>query len=387
MALDAVAILDRLVGFDTVSAKSNLALIEWVADYLDGYGIASALTRSPDGGKANLFATIGPAERGGVILSGHTDVVPVAGQAWETDPFRLDARGDRLYGRGTADMKGFIALALALAPQALAPPLEVPLHLALSYDEEVGCLGVPGLIRALPKGAARPRLAIIGEPSGMRVANAHKGIQFLRTRVTGHEAHSSAPDHGVNAIAAAAEIIGEIGRVAAGCRASSSPDSRFDPPYTSFNIGRIEGGTAVNIIARDCVFEWEFRAVPGEDDAALRRRIDDFVAGDLLPRLRSAHPDAAISTETAALVPPLVPDPLSPAEALARELTGANETTTIAFATEAGLFQAAGIPAVICGPGSIDVAHQPNEYVTRAQFAEGAAFLDRLLAWAREGGR
>jgi acetylornithine deacetylase len=386
MGLDAVAILERLVGFDTVSANSNLALVDWVANYLDGYGVKSALIRNADGGKANLFATIGPEGRGGVILSGHTDVVPVAGQAWDSDPFRLAARDDRLYGRGTADMKGFIALALALAPQALARPLKIPLHLALSYDEEVGCLGAPALIRALPEGAARPRLAIIGEPSEMRVANAHKGIQFLRTRVTGHAAHSSAPARGVNAIAAAAEIIGEISRLAAECRASAQPDSRFDPPYTSFNIGRIEGGAAVNIIARDCVFEWEFRAVPGEDHAALRRRIEHFVESDLLPRMRAAHPDAAVTTETAALVPPLVPDPASPAEALACALTRANETTTIAFATEAGLFQAAGIPAIICGPGSIDVAHQPNEYITRAQLAAGGEFLDRLLVWARKGG-
>lgn len=387
MGLDAVAILEQLIGFDTVSANSNLALIDWVANYLDGFGIASTLTRSRDGAKANLFATIGPPERGGVILSGHTDVVPVAGQAWDSDPFSLTIRGDRLYGRGTADMKGFIALVLALVPEGLARPLAVPLHLALSYDEEVGCLGVPALIRALPEGLARPRLAIIGEPSEMRVANAHKGIQFLRTRVTGHEAHSSAPERGVNAIAAAAEIIGEIGRIAAECRAAPPRDSRFDPPYTSFNIGRIEGGAAVNIIARDCIFEWEFRAIPGEDDAALRRRVDGFIEGDLLPRMRAAHPEVAVETETAALVPPLVPDPASPAAALARRLTGADEATTIAFATEAGLFQAAGIPAVICGPGSIDVAHKPNEYITRSQLAAGGEFLDRLLACVRTGGR
>jgi acetylornithine deacetylase len=384
--LDAVAILERLVAFDTVSAKSNLALIEWVADYLDGYGIDSDLIRSADGSKANLFATIGARDKGGVILSGHTDVVPVEGQAWDSDPFRLSLRGDRLYGRGTADMKGFIALALALVPKALAAPLAVPLHLALSHDEEIGCLGAPALIRALPEGAARPRLAIIGEPSEMRVANAHKGIQFLRTHVAGREAHSSAPDHGVNAISAAAEIIAEIGRIAAQCRTAAALDGRFDPPYTTFNIGRIEGGTAVNIIARDCVFEWEFRALPGDDDAALRRRVDDFVERDLLPRLRAAHPEAAITTEIAAMVPPLFPDPASSAEALARELTRANETTTIAFATEAGLFQRAGIPAVICGPGSIAVAHQPNEYISHAQLAAGGEFLDRLVAWARRGG-
>jgi acetylornithine deacetylase len=384
MPQDTIAILERLVGFDTVSAKSNLALIEWVADYLDGYGVASTLIRTSDGAKANLFATIGPADRGGVILSGHTDVVPVTGQAWDSDPFRLDHRDGRFYGRGTADMKGFIALALALVPQAVSRPLQIPLHLALSHDEEVGCLGAPALIRALPQGPARPRLAIIGEPSEMRVANAHKGIQFLRTHVIGHEAHSSAPEEGVNAIAAAAEIIAEIGRLATECRAAAAPDSRFDPPYTSFNIGRIEGGTAVNIIARDCVFEWEFRTMPGESDALPRQRIDAFVEHELIPRLRAQHPEASVITEIAAAVPPLAPDPMSPAEALARELLGANETTTIAFATEAGLFQQAGIPAVICGPGSIAVAHKPNEYITASQLAAGRAFLDRLLDWTCE---
>ena len=385
MGLDAVGILEHLVGFDTVSAKSNLALIEWVANYLDGCGAESALTHNADRSKANLFATIGPAERGGIILSGHTDVVPVAGQAWDSDPFCLVAREGRLYGRGSADMKGFIALALAMVPEALAQPLATPLHVALSFDEEIGCLGVPQLIAALPQGIARPRLAIIGEPSEMRVANAHKGIEFLRTRVTGHEAHSSAPERGVNAITAAVEIISAIGRIAAECRSTARRDSRFDPPYTSFNIGRIEGGTAVNIIARDCVFDWEFRSIPGEDAAALRRRVDNFVTRELLPRMRAAFPDAGVVTETAASVPPLVPDPAAAAERLARELTGANETTTIAFATEAGLFQAAGIPAVICGPGSIDVAHQPNEYITREQLAAGGDFLRRLLNWARRG--
>ncbi|HEY3909312.1 MAG TPA: acetylornithine deacetylase [Stellaceae bacterium] len=379
----AVAILERLVAFDTVSAKSNLALIDWVAAYLNGHGVASRLTDNGDGTKANLFATVGPADRGGVILSGHTDVVPVEGQDWASDPFRLEPRGDRFYGRGTADMKGFLALCLALVPRALAQPLKIPLHLALSYDEEVGCLGVPSLIRSLPEGLARPRLAIIGEPTGMQVANAHKGIHFLRTRVSGHEAHSSMPERGVNAICAAAEIIAEIGRLAAECRTIAGLDRRFDPPYTSFNIGRISGGTAVNIIARDCAFDWEFRPIPGADGAALRRRVDDFVTAELLPRLRAGHPQATVETATMALVPPLVPDPASPAEALARELTGANDATTIAFATEAGLFQSAGIPAAICGPGSIAVAHQPNEFITHAELAAGAVFLDRLLAWAQ----
>jgi acetylornithine deacetylase len=380
-----VDILARLVGFDTVSANSNLALIRWVADYLDGYGIACRLTYDAAGTKANLFATIGPEERGGVILSGHTDVVPVAGQEWDSEPFRLARRDDRLYGRGAADMKGFIALALALVPRMVESPLAVPFHLAFSFDEEVGCLGVPALIRALPEGAARPRLAVIGEPTEMRIGNAQKGLSFMRTRVEGLEGHSSMPERGVNAIAAAAEIIAEIVRLAAEARARARPESGFDPPYTTFNIGAIAGGTAVNIIARECTFSWEFRTMPGEDPAAPPARVARFVEADLLPRMRRVHAGAAVATEPLAVVPPLIPDPDSPAEALARRLLGANGAAAIAFATEAGHFQSAGIPAIICGPGSIAVAHRPNEYISLAQLAAGEAFLDRLLLWARRG--
>jgi acetylornithine deacetylase len=381
----ALEILARIVAFDTISSRSNLDLIRWTADYLAGHGVASALTHDSSGAKANLYATVGPAERGGVLVSGHTDVVPVAGQAWNTDPFMLCERDGRLCGRGTADMKGFIALALALVPKAVAGALAVPLHLALSYDEEVGCFGAPVLIRALPKGAARPRLAIIGEPTSMQIASAQKGCHFYRTRVIGLEAHSSTPDRGVSAISAAAEIIARIDRLAAAARGRARPDSGFHPPHTTCSIGRIAGGTAINIIARECKFEWDLRPLPGEDAAALKAGIDAFINGELLPRMRAVYPAATIETETIVAVPPLVPDPSSPAEALARRLTGANTTTTISFASEAGLFQEAGIPAVVCGPGSIDVAHQPNEFITRGQLAAGALFLDRLLAWAQHG--
>ena len=375
-------ILERLVGFDTVSAKSNLALIDWVADYLDRYGVKSRLTSDASGAKANLFATVGRQDRGGVILSGHTDVVPVEGQEWKSDPFRLTERADRLYGRGAVDMKGFIALCLALVPRALERRLAMPLHLAFSFDEEVGCLGAPALIRELPEGLARPRLAIVGEPTELSVANAQKGCNFLKTRVTGVEAHSSLSEAGVNAIAAAAEIIGEIGREAAEARRRARPDSGFDPPYTSFNIGRIEGGSAFNIIARHCEFLWEFRNLPGEDPAAIEGRIRDFVARDLLPRMRERHAQAGVEIETIVSVPPLAPVEGSPAQDLACRLTGANATTTVAFATEAGHFQRAGIPAIVCGPGSIRQAHQPDEFITLEAFAEGEAFLGRLLDWA-----
>ena len=383
----AIAILERLIAFDTVSARSNLDLIGWVADYLGAHGIEAALIPGvgPDGAgaaKANLFATIGPAGQGGAILSGHTDVVPVAGQQWRSDPFRLSERDGRLYGRGSADMKGFLALVLALVPEMARRPLAVPLHLAFTHDEETGCLGAPALIRDLPAGPQRPVLAIIGEPTSMQVANRQKGCSFFRTRVVGREGHSSAPARGVNAISAAAEIIAEIGRLAAEARGRARPESGFDPPHTTLSVGTIAGGSAVNIIARDCTFEWDLRNLPEDDAAALKARLDRFIAAELLPRMRAAYPEAAVETETVVSVPPLLPQRGSPAETLARRLTGANATTTISFASEAGLYQEAGIPAIVCGPGSIAVAHQPDEYITRAELAAGQAFLARLLDWA-----
>ena len=386
----AVAILDRLVAFDTTSSRSNLELIDWVADYLAGFGIAAERTAA-SAGKANLFATIGRpvgdgAGSGGVILSGHTDVVPVAGQEWHSDPFRLTERDGRLHGRGSADMKGFIALVLALVPEMASRPLLVPLHLAFTHDEEIGCFGAPALIRALPTGTARPLMAIVGEPTSMQIANAQKGCSFFRTRIAGHEGHSSAPDRGVNAIAAAAEMIGEIGRLHAEARARARPGSGFDPPHTTLSVGTIAGGSAVNIIARECAFDWDLRNLPDEDALTLKARIDRFISENLLPRMRAVYPPASVETETIVAVPPLVPVPGSPAEALARRLTGANTTTTVSFASEAGLYQEAGIPAIVCGPGSIDVAHKPDEFITRAELAEGQAFLDRLLEWARSGG-
>jgi acetylornithine deacetylase len=353
----AVEILDRLVAFDTTSARSNLELIDWVADYLGRYGIAAARSSARDG-KANLFATIGTGigektGRGGVILSGHTDVVPVTGQEWRSDPFRLTERpgeqGGRLYGRGSADMKGFIALVLALVPAAARRPLAVPLHLAFTNGEETGCFGAPALINALPDGAARPILAIVGEPTSMQVANRQKGCSFFRTRIVGREGHSSAPDRGVSAIAAAAEIIAEIGRLHAEARGRARPDSGFDPPHTTLSVGTIAGGTAVNIVARECTFEWDLRSLPDEDAAALKGRVDRFISNDLLPRMRAVHQAAAVDTETVVAVPPLVAVPGSAAEALARQLTGVNATTTISFASEAGLYQQAGIPAIVCG--------------------------------------
>ena len=385
----AIEMIQRLVGFDTVSARSNLALIEFVRDYLSGYGIESRLTFDAGGGKANLFATIGgPAEGGGVVLSGHTDVVPVEGQPWESDPFHVVARDGRLYGRGTADMKSFLAVALALVPEVRKRELKVPIHLALSYDEEVGCLGVPALLRDVADALPRPpRLAIIGEPTMMRVANRHKGIHAFETRVTGRDGHSSGTHRGVNAIVHAAEIIGFLDALAAEQRRQGPFEEGFDPPYTTINVGTVEGGTALNIIPRHCAFRWEFRPVPATDPADLLTRVETFVAESVLPRMRAVAAEAEVVTVARCAVPPLLPEADSPAETLARALTGANAAIGAAFVTEAGLFQQAGIPAVVCGPGSIEQAHQPNEYIALDQVAACEAFLRRLIDWAAAGRR
>ena len=384
LELSPVEMLARLVAFDTTSAKSNLALIEWVADYLAGYGIASRLTYDEGRTKANLYATVGPEAAGGVVLSGHTDVVPTAGQNWTSDPFALAERGGRLYGRGTADMKGFIATALALVPGMARRPLKTPIHLALSFDEEVGCLGVIHMIRDIEQALPRPRLVIVGEPTEMKVANAHKGVVAVHTRVVGREGHSSGTHRGANAIMAAAELIGFLAGLAAELARRpprpGSADDAFEPPYTTINVGTIEGGTALNIIPKDCSFDFEFRLLPRDDPETPLRELVAFAEERLLPEMRAVHPDTAIRFEELSSFPGL--DTAADAEAtrLVAALTGANGTGKVSFGTEAGLFQEAGIPTVICGPGSITEAHKPDEFILLDQIAQCERFLRRLFA-------
>ncbi len=381
--LTPIEVLDRLIAFDTVSSDPNRALIDWVAEYLHGHGVAPLVLPSPEGDKANLFATIGPDGPGGVVLSGHTDVVPVAGQDWHSDPFVLTERDGRLYGRGTADMKGFLAIALAMVPEFLARPLARPIHLALTHDEETGCIGIRHLLRHIQETLPHPGLVIVGEPTSMKPANSHKSLRAFRTVVTGREAHSSAPELGVSAISAAAEIVGFIDRLAADARGHAAPASGFAPPHATFNVGIIEGGTALNIVPRQCRLVWDYRALPGEDTDAVIARFRGYVEDDLLPRMRARHPAAAIETEELATVPAMVPDPDGPAETLVRQLTGANASGVVAFATEAGLFQRAGLSVVICGPGDIAQAHRPDEFITLEQMAAGEVFLRNVADWAR----
>jgi acetylornithine deacetylase len=382
MAQSPLELIRRLVAFNTVSAQSNLELIHFVRDYLRDCGIDSRLTHDAAKNKANLLAAIGPRVAGGIVLSGHTDVVPVAGQPWDSDPFTVVERDGRLYGRGTADMKSFLAIALALVPEFSSARLRVPIYLALSYDEEVGCLGVGGILTDLAAALPRPAAAIIGEPTLMQLVNRHKGFYGFTTTISGRDGHSSGTHRGVNAIAYAADMVAFLSRLAAELGERGPYDDGFDPPYTTLNVGMIRGGTALNIIARQCSFDWEFRPIPGFDSPSIRRRLDAYVAEEILPRMRRVAPDADVATIPLCRQPALVPEADSPAEALVRLLTGANSAAAVSFGTEASLFQESGIPAVVCGPGSIEQAHKPNEFIALGQIEACVAFLRRFKEWA-----
>ena len=373
-----VEMIEKLVAFDTTSRNSNLELIDFVADYLDGHGIAVTRTFDDDGRKANLFASLGPEQAGGVVLSGHTDVVPVDGQAWDSDPFNVLARDDRLYGRGVADMKSFIAIALALTPDFKATGLQSPLHFALSYDEEVGCIGVDRMIAGIEEAGIAPEIIIVGEPTGMKVANAHKGVYSFRTEVTGFEAHSSATHLGVNAVMIAADLIGFLSAMAEEMRDRAAPDSGFEPPFTSVHVGTVEGGTALNIIPRRCGFMWEYRLMPEADPHEIIERFKAY-AESLVPAMRSVSDAAGIHTERRSQVPGLAVEDASPAERLVMALTGDNRAIKVSYATEAGKFQQAGASTVICGPGHIDQAHKPNEFIELTQIEACESFMRRLM--------
>ena len=368
----------RLVGFDTVSRHSNMALIDWVRDHLAGHGIESRLVPNADGSKANLFATIGPMVEGGVVLSAHTDVVPVDGQPWDTDPFTVVERDGRLYGRGTADMKSFPAVALAMLPEMLAAGLKRPLHLALSYDEEIGCIGAPSMIERIVAELPRPSAVIVGEPTSMRVVLAHKGCYVLRTTVTGHEVHSSQIDRGVSAVMTAARLVNVIADMAADNAAKADPACLFDPPYTTLHVGTIQGGTATNITARHCEFSWDIRPIAGDDWTTFRDRFE-AECDRLRAEIRRVAPTADIRTTLVAGAPGLAPVANNPAAQLCHALTGRNDTAVVSYGAEAGQFQEAGLSTVMCGPGSIDQAHQPNEFIEISQVTECERFMGALI--------
>ena len=375
------SVLRDLVAFDTTSRNSNLPLIEFVGDYLSDRGATTRLIPSADGAKANLFCTIGPYIPGGVALSGHSDVVPVDGQDWSTDPFTLTEANGRFYGRGSADMKGFIACTLAMTTRFTEMELNRPLHFAFSYDEEIGCLGVGRLIDAIRSELPRPAAVIVGEPTGMQIATAHKGICAMTTTVRGREAHSSRPQDGVNAIGAAASLVSYLYRLCDDLAETARYD-RFEPPYTTFNIGQITGGDAINIIARECLLNWEFRPIPGSDPARIIAHVEAWVKDELLPRMQATDPSYSIENICEFVVPPLDAPDGSVAELLAREATELNSTGTVAFVTEASLFADAGVPAIVCGLGDIAQAHQPDEFIEVSQLDACLGFLERIARQA-----
>lgn len=370
-------ILKALVAYPTVSSDSNLSLIAWVERYLDGYKIPHWRVNEGDR-KSSLLARIGPDVGGGVVLSGHTDVVPVKDQPWESDPFTLIERDGKLYGRGTSDMKSFLALALAHVPHFLFKKISKPIWLAFSHDEEIGCLGAAPMAKALVEAKANPALVVIGEPTDMKLIGAHKGILSFETIITGREAHSSMPEQGVNAVMLMGELLAELNRIAADARGTKDGDFSAVTPYASVHVGVIEGGTARNIIPRYCRIAWEVRPLPGTDVEALLAPFHAKVK-ELELRMKKVDATCGIRTNQLTNVRGLQKvDTDAPHLSLAYRLANTNAADAVAFGTEGGIFQGHGFPVVICGPGSIDQAHQPNEYITLSQFEEGAAFMVRL---------
>jgi acetylornithine deacetylase len=374
-------LLERLIGFATVSRDSNLELIAFIRHYLAELGVESELFYNPERTKANLFATIGPRDRGGVVLSGHTDVVPVDGQAWTVEPFRLTERDGRLYGRGTADMKGFIASVLAAVPVFLKRTLKLPVHLALSYDEEVGCLGVRPMLAELEKRPHKPYLCLIGEPTELKPVLGHKGKLAMRCQVKGAACHSAYAPYGVNAIEYAARLIGRLGEIGAQLAQPEHHDERFDPPFSTVQTGVIKGGRALNIVPAECEFDFEVRALPGFDAHEVADELQTYAEAELLPRMRSVQPDTGIRLQPLSAYPGLATSPDSEAARLLALLSGSTEFGTVAFGTEGGLFDQAGIPTVVCGPGSMEQGHKPDEFITLEQLTRCDAMLVRLAEY------
>ncbi|WP_428944052.1 acetylornithine deacetylase [Pantoea sp. FN060301] len=374
-------LLEKLVAFDTTSRESNLALIDFVWRYLTDLGVSCELIHNTERSKANLYARLGPGGSGGVMLSGHSDVVPVDGQAWSVPPFTLTERDGKLYGRGTADMKGFIASMLAAVPHFLAQPLTQPLHLAISYDEEVGCLGVRSLLDALAQRPEKPAICLIGEPTGLKAVSGHKGKSGMRCEVKGAACHSAYAPQGVNAIEYAAKLIQRLMVIGERLAAPDRQDARFDPPFTTVQTGVIAGGTALNIVPADCTFDFEVRTLPQQDAQQVVTELEDYAQSDLLPQMRAVNHHTAIHFYSLSSYPGLDTPADSPAARLIAHLTGSSELSTVAFGTEGGLFHQNGISSVVCGPGSMEQGHKPDEFITLDQLNACDEMLRRLAAW------
>lgn len=373
-----IEILEKLIYFPTISSDSNQACVDWIVKYLEPLG-ARCQVSSATPGKANIFATIGPDVDGGLILSGHLDVVPVVGQDWSSDPFKLREEAGFLYGRGTCDMKGFIAVCLALAPEFAAAQLTRPVHFAFTYDEETGCLGAPVLLDELVKTGLRPSVAIIGEPTSMQIIEGHKGCCEYTVEFTGVEGHSSLPDLGLNALEYATRYVTELMRLRQELPSRAPKGSQFEPPHTTLQVCMLEAGIAHNVIPNKALVGWEMRPVQTSDLDYVRGKIRAFTSDVLLPEMKSKYDAADIEEIFISEVVGLEPDSDSEAVAIVRALTGRNETDVVSFGTEAGLFQKAGVSAVICGPGSIEQAHKPDEYVSREQLSTCLQMLSRMV--------
>ncbi|TVR06242.1 MAG: acetylornithine deacetylase [Salinarimonadaceae bacterium] len=375
----AVAMLERLVAFRTESRSSNLECVDFIRNHLAGLGIETTTIYDETHTKANIFATIGPRVPGGVVLSGHTDVVPAEEGDWTSDPFRLVERDGRLYGRGACDMKGFDAIVLSAVPRMLAAGLKAPVHIALSYDEEVGCKGAPSLVEAMTRAIPPPRAVIVGEPTMMAPVIGHKSSLSFFTTVKGKPVHSSRIDTGVSAVMIAARLIAWLDETMEANRRRAAPNG-FAPPYTTLHCGMVKGGVAANIVAQACEFVTDIRSVPDEDPLAYRGAFEAYIAQEILPRMHSVAPETGVAIIERSHVPSLAPEPGGAAGALARELTGVDEAGFVSYGTEAGIFQRAGWSTVVCGPGDIAQAHQADEYLSREQLRAGVAFTDRLIA-------
>lgn len=379
-APQSLEMISKLISYDTTSRNSNMELITYIQQYLDGLGVASTLVPNEDKSKASLYATVGPDDKPGVMLSGHTDVVPVDGQEWDSDPFNVIEKDARLYGRGTSDMKGFIALVLAKLPVFMERGLETPIHLAFSYDEEVGCVGVRPMIDMINGLPIKPRMAIIGEPTSMQVITGHKGKRSYRAKIRGFEAHSSLAPTGVNAIEYASRFISHLQTMARRLQADGPFDELYDVQHTTVHTGVIRGGTALNIVPKDCEIEFEFRYIGGDDPDTIEAEIIHQAKEILEPEMQAVQPDTGIEIDCHNDMPGLDMGVDHEVVTFVKQLAGRNDHAKVAFGTEAGLFQnRGGIPCVVCGPGSIEQAHKPNEFISLEQLDKGEAFLDRLM--------
>jgi len=375
---NAIKILEELVGFESLSGRPTNGIVGFIQDYLSGHGVDVTLSYDDAGERANVFATIGPRVDGGVVLSGHTDVVPVEGQPWSTDPFALTRKGDRLYGRGSVDMKGFLACVLASVSRFKDIRLKRPIHIAFSYDEETGGYGMPVLLESMATKSYRPGMVIVGEPTDMKIVTGHKGGYEMRTEITGCEVHSCDPGKGVSAISAAMKLIAKIEEIGARRAAEPDVDSLYSPPYPTFNIGTIEGGAARNLTAGWCNFNWEYRQMPGEDGARTIEEIESYASSELLPAMKAVNSRADIRIITEVALPALDDRNAEEAAAFVSAITGLNSRDVVSFGTDGGYFSDADFSTIVFGPGSITRAHKADEYIEMDELAEGLDFLHKM---------